>query len=160
MTHEITIRDEPALRLAALEHRGAYGTMGTTFDRLGAWAAARGLIGAETRFIALYPDDPMTVPEKDLRSEACLTVPAGTEGGDGVRILELPPTRVAVLVFRGPYAELEPIYSWLYRDWLPASGEEPADQPPREDYLNDPKSLPPAEWLTAIMIPLKAEVAV
>jgi AraC family transcriptional regulator len=157
--HEITIREEPALRLAALAHRGAYSTMGTTFDRLGAWAAARGLIGAQTRFLGLYHDDPMTVPEAELRSDACLTVPPGVETGDGVRIQELPATRLAVLVLKGPYAELEPIYSWLYRDWLPASGEEPADQPPREEYLNDPKSLPPAEWLTAIMIPLKDKVA-
>jgi AraC family transcriptional regulator len=156
--HEITFRDEPALRLAALAHRGSYSTMGTTFDRLAAWAAARGLIGPETRFLGLYHDDPMTVPEAELRSDACLTVPPGVEGGDGVRIVELPPTRCAVLVFKGPYAELEPVYTWLYRDWLPASGEEPADQPPREDYLNDPKSLPPSEWLTAVMLPLKDRV--
>jgi AraC family transcriptional regulator len=63
-----------------------------------------------------------------------------------------------VLVFRGPYAELERAYSWLYRDWLPASGEEPADQPAREDYLNDPKTTPPAEWLTAVMLPLRERV--
>lgn len=156
---DVTIREEPALRLAALPHRGAYGAIGATFDRLSAWAGARGLIGAETRFIALYHDDPMTVAEKDLRSDAGLTVPPGVEGSEGVRIVELPPTRCAVLVFKGPYAELEPVYTWLYRDWLPASGEEPADQPPREDYLNDPKSLPPAEWLTAILLPLKEKVA-
>lgn len=157
--HEVSIRDEPALRLAALEHRGPYGRIGTTFDRLMAWAAARGLIGATTRFIALYHDDPRTVPEKELRSEAGLTVPPGVEGGEGVRILDLPATRAAVLVFKGPYAELEPVYTWLYRDWLPASGEEPADQPPREDYLNDCRTLPPAEWLTAIIVPLKEKAA-
>ena len=156
---DVTIREEPALRLAALPHRGPYGAIGAAFDRLSAWAGARGLIGAETRFIALYHDDPMTVAEGDLRSDAGLTVPPGVEGAEGVRILDLPATRCAVLVFRGPYAELEPVYTWLYRDWLPASGEEPADQPPREDYLNDPKSLPPAEWLTEILLPLKEKVA-
>jgi AraC family transcriptional regulator len=156
---DVTIRTEPALRLAVLAHHGAYGGIGATFDRLNAWAAARGLMGAETRFIALYHDDPMTVPEADLRSEAGLTVPPGVEASEGVRILDLPPTRCAVLVFRGPYAELEPIYTWLYRDWLPASGEDPADQPPREEYLNDPRSLPPSEWLTAIMMPLGEKAA-
>ena len=156
---DVTFRQEPALRVAALEHRGAFNAMGTTFDRLSAWAAARGLIGAQTRFLGLYHDDPQSVPEKDLRSDACLTVPEGVEGSDGVRILDLPPSRVAVLVFKGPYAELEAAYTWLYREWLPNSGEEPADQPPREDYLNDPKSLPPAEWLTEILLPLKEKVA-
>jgi AraC family transcriptional regulator len=153
--HAVTIRHEPAMRLAALPHRGAFSSIGTVFDRLMAWAVARRLVGPETRFIALYHDDPMTVAEKDLRSDAGLTVPAGTEAGDGVRILDLPPTRCAVLLFKGPYAELEPVYTWLYRAWLPNSGEEPADQPPREDYLNDPRSLPPSEWLTEILLPLK-----
>jgi DNA gyrase inhibitor GyrI len=50
---------------------------------------------------------------------------------------------------------LEGAYRWLNRDWLPASGQDPADQPAREEYLNDPRSLPPAEWQTAVMLPLR-----
>jgi AraC family transcriptional regulator len=152
---EVTIRNEPALRLAALPHRGAYTAIGTVYDRLMAWAGARGLMTPESRFIALYHDDPQTVPEKDLRSDAGVVVPTGIEGSEGVGILDLPASRLAVLVFKGPYAELEGAYAWLYRDWLPNSGEEPADQPAREEYLNDPRSLPPSEWLTAVMLPLK-----
>lgn len=152
---EITLRDEPALRVAALAHRGAYTEMGAAFDRLMAWASARNLLTAETRFIGLYHNDPTTVPEAELRSDACLTVPPGVEGGDGVRILDLPATRVAVLAFQGPYAELESAYTRLYRDWLPTSGEEPADMPCREDYLNDCRTLPPTEWLTEVLLPLK-----
>lgn len=155
---DVTIREEPAMRLATLPHRGPYGAIGTVFDRLMAWAGARGLVGDDSRFIALYHDDPVSVPEKDLRSEAGITVPPGVEASEGVTIQDLPPTRVAVLVFKGPYAELEGAYSWIYRDWLPASGEEPADQPCREDYLNDCRTLPPSEWLTAIMVPLKERV--
>ncbi|MBX9596362.1 MAG: AraC family transcriptional regulator [Roseomonas sp.] len=155
---EATIREEPALRLAALPHRGAYTSIGTVYDRLMAWAGARGLMGPTARFVALYHDDPHSVPEKDLRSEAGISVPSGVEGTEGVRILDLPAVRAAVLVFKGPYAELEGAYTWLYRDWLPGSGEEPADQPAREEYLNDPRGLPPAEWLTAVMVPLKERV--
>ncbi len=156
---EVTIRDEPALRLACLPHRGKYEAIGTVYDRLLAWAGPRGLVTPEARCIALYHDDPHSVPEKDLRSDAGITVAAGVEGSEGVRIVELPPTRAAVLVFKGPYAELEAAYTWLYREWLPGSGEEPGDQPAREDYLNDPRSLPPSEWLTAVMIPLAPQTA-
>ncbi|HEV7266223.1 MAG TPA: GyrI-like domain-containing protein [Falsiroseomonas sp.] len=151
---DIAIRAEPGLRLAAMAHRGPYAQIGTVFDRLMAWGAARGLIRAETRFLGLYRDDPSSVPAKDLRAEACMTVPAEVEAADGAQILHLPPTRVAALVFKGPYAELEGAYRWIYRDWLPTSGEEPADQPAREEYLNDCRILPPAKWLTAIMVPL------
>ena len=155
---DIQIREEPALRLATLPHRGAYTAIGTTFDRVMAWAAARGLVDAETRFIALYHDDPESIAEADLRSEAGLTVGPEVVASEGVTLHHLPPTRVAVLVFKGPYAELESAYTRLYREWLPASGEEPADQPPREEYLNDARSLPPSELLTAVMLPLRERV--
>ncbi|NKC33106.1 AraC family transcriptional regulator [Falsiroseomonas selenitidurans] len=153
--NEVTIRDEPALRLATLAHRGPYMGIGTRFDLLAAWARARGLEGPATRWIGLFHDDPGSVPADALRAEAAMTVPEGVEASDGVILRTLPPTRLAVLVFRGPYAELERAYRRLYRDWLPGSGEEPADQPAREEYLNDCRSLPPAEWLTAVMLPLR-----
>ncbi|NKE44507.1 helix-turn-helix domain-containing protein [Roseomonas frigidaquae] len=152
---DITIRTEPPLRLASVAHRGAYTGIGTAFDRLKAWARARGLEGPETRWIALYHDDPSSVAERDLRAEAGITVPEGVEASEGVTLQMLPATRLAVLTFRGPYAELERAYRWLYRDWLPSSGEEPADQPAREEYLNDCRGLPPSDWLTAVMLPLR-----
>ncbi len=155
---EITIREEQALRLASIAHRGPYPEIAHAFNRLAAWGKARGLVGAGTRFLGLYYDDPHTVPAARLRSEAAMTVGPEVAAEDGVRILELPPARLAVLVFKGPYAELETPYTWLYRDWLPTSGEEPADAPAREEYLNDCRILPPSEWLTAIMVPLRERV--
>ncbi|MGX9966868.1 AraC family transcriptional regulator [Roseomonas sp. F4] len=155
----IEIRQEPPLRLACVTHRGAYNAIGTAFDRIKAWAAARGLVGPAPRFLGLYHDDPSSVAEKDLRAEAGIVVPEGVpegvEGSEGVTIRDLPANRFAVLLFKGPYAELERAYTWLYRDWLPSSGEEPADEPVREDYLNDCRGLPPSEWLTAVMLPLR-----
>lgn len=153
--HAVTIREEPAMRLAVIAHRGAYTGIGAAFDRLMPWAGARGLIGPATRFIGLYFDDPGSVAEAALRSEAGLTVPPGTEGEGEVGIRDIPARRVACLRFQGPYAELEGAYAWLYGSWLPASGEEPADAPAMEDYLNDCRTLPPAEWLTEVMLPLR-----
>lgn len=152
--HAVTLRAEPAMHLALLPHRGAYAGIGAVFDRLMAWAGARGLIGEATRFIGLYHDDPVSVPEADLRSEAGVTVPPGTQGDGDVTVRAIPALRVAVLRFQGPYAELEELYAWLYGTWLPESGEEPADAPAMEDYLNDCRSLPPTEWLTEILLPL------
>jgi len=39
--------------------------------------------------------------------------------------------------------------------WLPSSGEEVADLPCREIYLNDPTEVPEAELLTKICVPLR-----
>jgi AraC family transcriptional regulator len=71
-----------------------------------------------------------------------------------VRLVDLAGGRHAVFVHKGPYAELESAYRWAYKQWLPQSGEEPADRPCFEEYLNDCRALPPAEWLTAICLPL------
>ena len=46
-------------------------------------------------------------------------------------------------------------YRWLFGEWLPKSGEEPDDQPCFEEYLNDARSTPPQDLLTAIYMPLK-----
>jgi AraC family transcriptional regulator len=67
----------------------------------------------------------------------------------------LAPGRVATLVHKGPYAELERVYRILYEEWLPESGEEADDRPCFEQYLNNPRDVPPSEWLTEVFLPLK-----
>jgi AraC family transcriptional regulator len=154
----VTIRELPPLRLAVLDHRGPYTEIGGAFARLGAWAAGRGVMRPDMRYFGMYHDDPTSVPPAALRSLAAVTVPA-TEAGDAtVRIMESSPMRVAVLRYRGPYGEIEGAYTSLFRDWLPDSGEEPAEHPCIEEYLNDPKTTPQAELLTDILVPLKARV--
>lgn len=151
---DIIIVETPTMHLAALPHRGSFDAMGPVFDRLSAWAGARGLINATTRFIGIYPDDPHSTPEADLRSQAALTVPRGTPLDPGMEAVELPALRCARLRYQGPYVELEAIYDQLYGEWLPQSGEEPGAFPVFEEYLNDCRTLPPAEWLTDILLPL------
>lgn len=151
---DVTIRDLPALRLAAIRQAGPYMTIGASFDRLQAWGAARGLIGPATRFLGLYHDDPKSVPAEKCRADAGFTVAPDVAGDTEVRIIDVPATRAAVLRFKGPYAEIERPYEWFYGTWLPASGHEPSDAPCMEEYLNDPRATAPAELLTDIIMPL------
>lgn len=157
--HHVEIRGLPALRLAAVRHVGPYHGIGGAFDRLQAWGAARGLIGPDTRFFGLFHDDPGGVPAAELRADAGFTVGPRVAGDGEVGVIEVPAApRVAVLRYRGPYAELERPYGWLYGEWLPGSGEEPADRPGLEEYVNDPRTTPPPELLTDIMLPLRERV--
>jgi AraC family transcriptional regulator len=78
-----------------------------------------------------------------------------TQDTKGIEVLSLPAGRCASLVFQGPYAELEKAYSYLFGQWLPNSGEEMADFPAFEEYLNDPKTTPVSELLTRINCYLK-----
>ena len=153
--NDIAIIDWPAMSLATLDHRGPYDHIGEAFDRLQAWAGGRGLIRPDSVFVGLYHDDPKSVPAANLRSQAAIGVPPDTLVGPGMGLVHMPALRAARLRFQGPYAELEPVYDRLYGEWLPTSGEEPADHPAFEHYVNDCRSLPPAEWLTDIHLPLK-----
>lgn len=153
--YSVEIRDVPALRLAAVRHAGSYKDIGGSFERLFALAAPRGLLGPDSQCVGRYYDDPESVAQSALRSDACVTIAVGATADDALQVIEQPACRCAIARHRGPYAELERAYRWLFRTWLPQSGEEPDDQPCFELYLNDPRQLPPTEWLTDVCLPLK-----
>lgn len=150
----VAIVTQAPLTLAGLRHEGSYMEIGRAFERLMAWAAGQGLAGPATRSFGIYHDDPQAVPPARLRSAAGLVVPADVPLAPGMEWLTIAGGRYAELVFRGPYAELEAGYRRLYGRWLPQSGEEAADGPCIEEYLNNPRNHPPPEWLTAIRLPL------
>jgi AraC family transcriptional regulator len=146
------------IRVVALPHKGSYNSIGDSFQRLTAWAVGRQILGPSTRMFGIYYDDPDSKPLADLNSDACVSVPEGfalSEQNIPFHITHTSAGRCAQVVFTGPYVELHIAYAWIYQVWLPQSGEHPGDQPPIEEYLNDPRSNPPATWQTAISIPLK-----
>jgi AraC family transcriptional regulator len=152
--YDVTIERFPGVALAAVSHEGDYMQITRAFKRVIAWADAKGLDGRSLRGIGIYYDDPESVPADEQRSEAGLVVPEGVTLDGEVRRVEIPAGRCASVIHKGPYAELERAYRFLYRDWLSRSGHLPADQPCFEEYLNDPSVLPPSEWLTRIYLPL------
>ncbi len=151
----VTIRNTGAIAAIAKPHVGDYAAIGGAFERLNTTAIGRGWVGPATRYFGVYYDDPSAVPESALRSDACLTGPADFTGDADLRPLTVAGGRYAVLLHVGPYAELHRAYAWLYREWLPASGEEPADGPCVEEYLNNPRIVPPSELRTEIWLPLQ-----
>jgi AraC family transcriptional regulator len=155
LMYEVSIETRQPQRVAALRHSGHYHEIGKTFERLAAWAAGRDLLIPAARSFGIYYDDPNTVPAAQLRSDACITIAQNVTPDGECRLTHTPGGRCAVLVHVGPYAELERPYKWLYGVWLPESGYEPDNKPCFEEYLNDCRVLPPAEWRTAICVPLK-----
>jgi AraC family transcriptional regulator len=151
---DVVIRTEPARTLAAMAHRGPYPEIGRAFEKLFAAISARGLLGRTGRMVGVYYDDPSTVPAANLRSHAGVEFPE-TDMAAPLEPVHLPAGRHAVLTVRGPYSGLPAAYDQLYAVWLPQSGEEPADSPPFEIYLNAPMDTPQEALLTEICIPLQ-----
>jgi AraC family transcriptional regulator len=154
-TYQVTIAPFAGADLVALAHRGDYQVIGGAFERLYAWAGAQQLLRPGARSFGIYYDDPASVPLKDLRADACLAVAADVAADGDVRRARIPPLLCASVMHKGPYAELERPYRFLFGDWLPGSGREAANHPCFEEYLNDPRSLPPPEWLTRVYLPLQ-----
>lgn len=153
--YDVTVEEFPVLRLATLPHEGDYQKIGTSFEQLFAWAGGHDLLGPHTRSIGIYYDDPAGKPMSELRSEAGITVPDGTALAPQMAWRSVGGVPVARLVHKGPYADLDVAYSYLYHVWLPQSGRQPGEAACFEEYLNNPRQLPPSEWLTAVHLPLK-----
>jgi AraC family transcriptional regulator len=153
--YECRILKTPAIRVAALPHRGDYMAIGSTFERLSALATTQGLLGSSTRWFGIYYDDPSATAHEELRADACISVPDGWSPSGDLNVREIRGGRYAVALHVGPYAELLRAYQWLYGMWLSASGEEAADAPCIEEYLNNARTTPPAELETEVWLPLR-----
>lgn len=153
--YPIAIEHFPGVTLAALPHRGSYQDIGSAFSRAFMLAMGGGIASPETVGFGVYFDDPEQVPESQLRSLAGIPVAPDAELGSELERFEIPPGRCAILTYTGPYNEMSKPYQWMFSEWLPASGMVPADVPMFEQYLNDPRTTPPAQLQTRICLPLK-----
>ncbi|MBL9075499.1 AraC family transcriptional regulator [Tabrizicola sp.] len=153
--HPIAIRTEAPTRLAALPHKGAYFEIARAFEKLSAVMASRDLVGSAGRMIAVFYDDPQSVAEPDLRSHAGFEIRGQADLSAPLEEVTLPGGRQAVLTYKGPYAGLPAAYDELFGLWLPQSGEEPADAPSFEVYLNTPMDTAPEDLITELHLPLK-----
>jgi AraC family transcriptional regulator len=154
---EVTIQTCESVPVVALRHTGDYMAIGGTFERLCTWAAGRNLCDGNTRTFGIYYDDPASKPAAELTADACVSIAEGFKPEAPYIVTRTPGGRCAQLIHTGPYSELHRAYTWLYNEWLPKSGEEPGEQAPFEEYLNDPRSVPPAQLQTAIRIPLRGQ---
>ena len=154
LMYPVTIRTEPARRLAALPHKGPYPEIGRAFEKLGATIGARGLFAQAGRMVGVYYDDPSATPAADLHSHAGLEIRPDMPLTAPLEEVTLPAGRHAVMTYKGPYAGLPAAYDQLYCTWLPASGKEPGNSQVFEVYLNTPMDTAPEDLLTEICLPL------
>ncbi|HXZ08995.1 MAG TPA: AraC family transcriptional regulator [Paraburkholderia sp.] len=153
---EVVIREVPATDVVSVQHVGSYMQIGKAFDTLMGWLAARNLFSPEMRMVGIFYDDPGIIPEPQLRSRAGVMLPQSVEVEAPVYLASIAGGQYAVLRHKGPYADMQAAYQWLYGVWLVQSGREAADAPCFEEYLNNPKETAPADLLTDIYLPLRS----
>jgi AraC family transcriptional regulator len=152
--YPIEIREEPVRKLAAVPHKGPYHEISRAFQNLSTTMAQRALFGHAGAMIGVFYDDPQSVPAADLRSHAAFEITGQVTIAAPLETVTLRGGRHAVLTYKGPYAGLPAAYDQLYAVWLPSSGDEPADSPSFEVYLNSPMDTAPNDLLTELYLPL------
>ncbi len=153
--YDIAIVQVPAMNLLAVDHRGSYMSIGKSFDLLFTTLASRNLIRPSLRMIGIYLDDPTSVPESELRSQAGVIIPDPVVADAPLLTTAIRGGDHAVLRYKGPYGDMRAAYDWLFGQWLPTSGREAADAPVFEEYLNSPRDTLPTELRTDIYLPLE-----
>jgi len=153
---QVAIRDTAPIRLAIFEHRGDPATLDATIQRFIAWRKAAGLSPKTNPTFNIWYSERRPADPADYRMDLCVGLgpDQAVEPTDPtVKAGEIPGGRCAVLRVTGDTHNLEPAALYLYRDWLPSSGEEMRDFPIycQRFFLDEPEQGTAAE----LFLPLR-----
>ncbi|MBI3446761.1 MAG: GyrI-like domain-containing protein [Magnetospirillum sp.] len=151
--HKVCIVQFPQTRVAVLEHRGAPALIGRSVGRFIAWRKQAHLPPRTNATFNILHDDPAITAPEAFRLDLCVA----TEGEiapnqDGIHAKIIPAGRCALLRSAGSDDRLEEALTYLYRTWLPASGEELRDFPP---VVQRYPEMPESEAVLDIYMPLE-----
>lgn len=153
---DVNIIQLPTTQVAMLRHRGSPDLVNETAGKFIAWRKVSGLspvTSCETWGVSW--DDPAATPAEDFRFDICGTVNQPVpENAFGVVNGEIPGGRCAVVRHHGSLDTLAQSIWFLYRDWLPASGESLRDFPVFFRYLNFVHEVGEHELQTDVYLPL------
>ncbi|ROU02092.1 helix-turn-helix domain-containing protein [Marinobacter sp. R17] len=153
---DVKIIEFPETRVAVLEHRGSPALVNESAAQFIEWRKQTGLSPVATsESIGLAWDDPNATPPDQFRFDICGSVTEPVpENEFGIVNKVIPAGRCAVVRHFGSHDRMtEPAY-YLYREWLPESGEELRDFPLFFHYHNLLQDTPEHELVTDVCLPL------
>ena len=150
---QVSIAKYPELRVGTVRHIGPYIQINQAFERLGKIGGHLfSLPGA--MMVALFHDDPESVPADQLRSDAAVVVPPDAKLPEGLAEQHIPAGEYASTIHIGPYEQLGDTWARFMGEWLPSSGRRMDGGVSYEVYHNTPMDTPREKLKTEIRIPL------
>lgn len=152
----VAVIDFAETRIAVLEHRGPHTQLMASVKTFIDWRKQSGCSPiASSRTFGIAYDDPALTPADEFRFDICgeviSEVPANPQGVVAKRI---PGGRCAVLRHIGSTDSISDSAYYLYRTWLPESGEELRDFPLFFQYIKRVPETPEHEQVTDVYLPL------
>ena len=155
-TDDVKIRNVPTTTVAIMEHRGDPATLPATIQRFIAWRKASHLHPRTSPTFNVWRSERRPASSADYSVDLCVGTDQPIEAnGEQIKAGEIPGGRCAVLRVVGDTDNLEPAALYLYRDWLPASGEEARDFPIYCQRLSLFPEVPEHETIADVFLPLK-----
>ena len=154
---EVKIIEVEETKVAVLEHKGPPALINDSVGIFIEWRKASGLspVRSSKSFGIAY-DNPDTTDPEQFRFDICGAVSEDVPANpQGVVNKTIPHGRCAVIRHHGSHDRIGTCAYYLYRDWLPESGEDLRDFPLYFHYLNLLPETPEHELITDIYLPLK-----
>ena len=128
---EVRVVDFAETMIAVLEHQGPPELIFESVQRFIDWRKSSGLSPiATSRTFGLAYSDPATTAPEQFRFDVCGEIDAPVpENPQGVGTRRIPAGRCAVARHHGSTDRISDSAYYLYREWLPQSGEELRDFP-------------------------------
>ncbi|MFT4074027.1 MAG: AraC family transcriptional regulator [Asticcacaulis sp.] len=127
---DVIIRNVPPTPVAIMEHRGDRAMLGDTIQRFIIWRKAAGLSPETSPTFNIFRSERTPAVAADYSMDLCVGTQLPIAANDTeMKAGVIPGGRCAVLRVVHNTHNLEPAALYLYRDWLPASGEEARDFP-------------------------------
>jgi len=153
---DVTIREVDPVPVAIMEHHGSPAKIGATIQRFIAWRKANRLSPQTSKTFNVFHSDPRTTDPGDYRLDLCAATDRVFEADEqGVVSGIIPGGRCAILRVVGNTDDLEPAALFLYRDWLPESGEEAREFPLYCQRVSFFPEVPEHEAVADVFLPLK-----
>lgn len=155
---DVRIVDFEATKVALLEHHGSPDRVLETAGKFIRWRKETGLSPVKSsKTFGIPYSDPNTTEPGDFRWDVCGSIDGDVpDNSYGVKTGVIPGGRCAVVRHKGSHDTLEQSIYYVYREWLPNSGEEIRDYPCFFHYLNLIHEVDECDLLTDIYFPLKS----
>ncbi len=154
----VEVKEFSPMTLAYIRYTGRYqgdaGLFQRLWDKLFRWAGPRDLVRPETKFLALYHDDPELTDENLLRVSIGLSVEEDIDPSGDIGLMQLDGGKYASTRFRLGPLDYGEAWRWVYSVWFPASGYLPDDRPAFELFPQEEEKSSDGKHLVDICVPV------
>ncbi|MCK5831647.1 MAG: GyrI-like domain-containing protein, partial [Methylococcales bacterium] len=153
--YQVKIENILSIPVIALSHKGEYCDITYSFERLINWALGNRKIECKSKVFSIIYDDPALITSSKLNSDACISVSKSQIAEKPYYETEISGGYYAVVTIYGPFHEVESVFDWLLKSWLPSTNKELSERPCFVEHIGNPRTTVSAQLCSRVHVPLK-----